>query len=163
MSGKRKGKAAEPKEMEVLNLPTSVDEAFKLLHSKKAASIAEVTASGLFHYIPAGRRGDFMDEAFRILKPGGKLSIIVPYWTGMRAYADFAVQWPPIAEMSFMLFNREWRTANHIHPQLKCDFDFTYGYSCDPETNTRSSEVQSDWIKHKLNTALDLHVNLVKR
>lgn len=129
----------------------------------KAGSVDEIACLHVLNKIPGKLRGKFMDEAWRVLKDGGKLTVIAPYYSSMRAVADFDYEWPPLSEMSFLYFNKGWREINKSHLELKCDFDFTYGYSADPETATRSQDVQSFWIKHYSNAVIDLQLNLVKR
>jgi hypothetical protein len=105
-----------------------------------------------------------MDEAWRILIPGGKLTIVVPYWSSPRSIQDPMHQWPPVSEQSFIYFNKEWRTLNKLNHYLgQCDFDFTYGYLVDQETAQRNQESQQFYIKHYLQAVNDLQVNLVKR
>lgn len=105
-----------------------------------------------------------MDELWRVLIPEGKVTIIVPYWSSMRSVQDFTHEWPPVAESSFLYFNKTWREQNKIdHYLCKCDFDFGYGYIADPETAGRNTESQSFWIKHYTNAISDLQVVLTKR
>jgi hypothetical protein len=104
-----------------------------------------------------------MDEVYRVLEPEGKATFLVPYYSSMRCAADFFSEWPPISEFSFLYFNRKWREDNKAHPELKCDFDFNYGYTVEQDVASRNQETQAVWIKRNINTVQDLHVNLVKR
>jgi hypothetical protein len=88
-----------------------------------------------------------MDELHRVLIPGGKATIVVPYWTSPRAIQDPMSQWPPFSEHSFLYFNKTWRDANAAGYDMTCDFDFVYGFVLDPETNLRTADVHSFWIK----------------
>lgn len=126
-------------------------------------TVDEILCNYLFHKIPGKDRGDFMDEMHRVLKVGSKAVVVVPYWTSFRSVMDFRYEWPPVADASFLYFNKGWRKAQGIENICKCDFDFGYGYTYDPEAATRSDEVKSNWVKHQLNTALDLQVVLTKR
>lgn len=147
-----------------LNIGPGCPEGFKELRGvPPEGSVTEYRLAHHLNSIPGKDRGKFMDAIWRQLKPGGKCTVIVPYWSSMRAYADFTGEWPPFCEMSFLYFNRKWREENKTHPELKCDFDFTYGYTPDPEVAARTPDVQAFWLKHYTNTALDLQVTLVKR
>jgi len=127
-------------------------------------SVEELWCSHFFEHIPGPTRVPWMDEAWRILIPNGKLTIIVPYWSSPRAIQDPMHQWPPLSEQSFIYFNKEWRTLNKLNHYLgRADFDFTYGYLCDQETAQRNQESQQFYIKHYLQAVNDLQVNLVKR
>lgn len=128
----------------------------------KDESVEEVSCVHVLSKIPGKQRGPFMDELHRILVPGGKCTVIVPYYSSMRSIMDYTYEWPPLCEMSFLYFNKGWREANKVNG-ISCDFDFTYGYQATPETASRAIEVQQEWIKKNLNSVNDLQVNLVKR
>jgi SAM-dependent methyltransferase len=128
--------------------------------------VAELSCSHFFEHVPAKLRPLFMDEAWRILKPGGQFTVVVPHYNSMRAIQDYTHEWPPIGESSFLYFNLGWRTANkllHGAYEMKCDFDFGYGYSLDPDVQVRNQEYQQVAIKHYSNAAMDLHVTLTAR
>ena len=130
----------------------------------KDNTVEEVHCSHFFEHVPGVLRGQFMDELHRILIVGGKATIITPYWANSRAIQDYTHQWPPVAEQSYLYFNKSWRDANKLsHYLCKCDFDFTYGYMPDPDTATRSQESQNFFIKHYIHAVSDLQVNLTKR
>lgn len=125
-------------------------------------SMTEINVYGVLEYIPGTLRGVFMDELYRILAPGGKIAISVPYWNTQKAVQDYRYQWPPVTEQSFLYFNKNWREANKIETDLKCNFDFTYGYTAEAETAARSDESRSFYIKHYTNCVDVLHLLLTK-
>jgi len=125
-------------------------------------SVKEINCLHKLEYIPGKLRIPVMEEAWRVLQDAGKLNVIVAYWTSPRSIQDPLAEWPPFCEQSFLYFNKGWREQNAL-PPIKCDFDFTYGYQTDPEAAGRSAETQSFWVKHYLNTVLDLQLALVKR
>jgi len=126
-------------------------------------SVDELTCAGVFEFVRGKHRGTFMDEAYRVLKPEGKMAIAVPYWNTARGFQDFRYEWPPLCEQSFLYFNKGWREQNNLKLDLKCDFDFTYGYTPDPETAARNEESRSFYIKHYTNCVDALHLMLTKR
>ena len=128
------------------------------------ASVGEAWCSHFFEHIPGPVRVQFMDECYRILAPGAKLTIIVPYWSSMRSIQDPFHAWPPVAESSFLYFNKSWREANKLTHYLGVsDFDFNYGYMLDQETANKAQEVQYHYIKHYIQAVNDLQVNLTRR
>lgn len=129
----------------------------------KDNSVEEAYSAFLFNRIPSNKRGSFMDELWRVLVPGGKCTIIVPYWTSVRSVQDPMSEWPPLCEQSFLYFNRKFREDNKLPYKLKCDFDFVYGYSLDQETQLKSDETRPFWIKHYVNSINDLQLVLTKR
>jgi len=127
-----------------------------------AGSVKEITCNHRLEYIPARLRIPFMEEAYRVLEVGGKLSVIVCYWSSPRAIQDPSIEWPPFVEQSFLYFNKGWREQNKL-PAINADFDFSYGYNMEPEATGRNTETQAFWTKHYLNTVTDLHMFLTKR
>jgi SAM-dependent methyltransferase len=130
----------------------------------KANSVEEVFCSHFFEHVPNRLRIQFMDEVWRILIPEGKATFVTPYWSSPRAIQDPTHEWPPIAEQSYLYFNKKWREDNQLTHYLgKCDFDFTYGYNVDQETAAKNMETQAFHVKHYLNAVSDLQVIMTKR
>jgi len=128
------------------------------------ASVDEIYSAHLIQRFTGEDRPVFMDELYRIMKPGAKVTIVAPYWSSSRAIQDFTHQWPPIVEQSFLYFNKEWREkAGAKDYPVKCDFDFTYGYGYEQETSVRSDDVKPHWVKHYTNSVNDIQVVLTKK
>jgi hypothetical protein len=125
--------------------------------------VSEISIPMVLNYVPGALRGKFMDEVYRTLAPEGKAIVSVPYWSSMRSIQDYACEWPPFCEASFMYFNRDWRKLNHPDRDLKCNFDFTYGYQADTETASKNEETRAFYVKHYTNSVLDLTVVLTKK
>ncbi len=105
----------------------------------------------------------FMDEVHRILKPGGKIKIIAPYYNSIRCWQD-PTHKRAISEATFFYFNRGWRETNKLdHYNIKSDFDFSYGYDLNPTWATRSEEARNFAIAHYTNVINDIHVVLTKK
>lgn len=126
-------------------------------------SVEEVYSAFLFNRIPGKERFKFMEEMWRVLIPGGKATVIVPYWTSYRSIQDPFTEFPPLAEQSFLYFNKQFRESNRLPYVAKCDFDFVYGYTLDQETQVRPDDSRQFWIKHYTNAVSDLQVVLTKR
>lgn len=126
-------------------------------------SVKEIVCAGVLEYIPGKDRGRLMDEIYRILVPGGTVMVSVLYWTSSMAYHDYRFEWPPIAEQSFLIFNKDWRAKEKPDLDLACDFDFTYGFSFLPETAGRSAETQAFHVAHYTNAAQALQLVLTKK
>lgn len=125
-----------------------------------------ITCNHFFEHIPGKLRPRFMDECFRILKVGAQMAIVVPYWSSMRSVQDFTHEWPPVCESSFLYFNKQWRAGNKLEHglyEMKCDFDFGYGYALDGDLVVRNAEWQQFALRHYIQAANDLHVTLTKR
>jgi len=106
----------------------------------------------------------FMDEAFRILQPGGSFTIRCPYYTSIRAWQD-PTHKRPISEFLFYYFNQEQRQKLGVdHYPIKSDFDIgeiRYHY---PEEMKELPEQERSWLRvHAWNTVADIEVLLKKR
>jgi hypothetical protein len=146
-----------------LNLREALVDASQFPWNIKSESVKEVTCPAILEYVPGKLRGKFMEELYRILIPGGTATIVSAYYAGSMGVQDFRYEWPPIAEQSFLFFNKGWREAQSANLELACDFDFTYGYVFEPECAAKSPDVQPFWVKHYGNTVNALQVNLTKR
>lgn len=103
-------------------------------------STVEVRCSHFFEHVPAGLRGAFMDELWRILMPGATAVMIVPKWDSVGAIQDFTHQWPPVAAQSFLYFNREARRLMGLeHYPVSAHFDIVTREYVDviPQTEVR--------------------------
>ena len=105
----------------------------------------------------------FMDEVYRILKPGSRFVLTAPYWTSIRAWQD-PTHTRIISEESFLYFNKLWREANHLnYYPIKSDFDFTFGFEFYPEWVNRADEARNFAAKHYVNVIADIQVLLIKK
>jgi SAM-dependent methyltransferase len=127
----------------------------------KSASADEIICS---HYVEhTSDLIKFMDEVYRILKPGGKIKIIAPYYTSVRCWQD-PTHKRAISEASFLYFNKQWRESNKLdHYSIKSDFDYTYGYDINATWGNRSDEARNFAITHYWNVVNDIHVVLTKK
>lgn len=105
----------------------------------------------------------FMDECWRILKKGGKITIIAPYYNSVRCWQD-PTHTRAISEATFLYFNKDWRVTNKLdHYNIKSDFDFTYGYSLAADWATRNQEAIGFAIRHYTNVVNDICLTLTKK
>lgn len=133
-------------------------------------SVDEVHCSHFVEHLAARERITFANELHRILKPGGKATLIAPHWASCRAYGDMTHQWPPVSEFWFYYLKKEWRDQNCPHDDIEhnpygysCDFDATWGYSLNPALYTRNQEFQQFAMANYKEAAQDLICTLVKR
>lgn len=104
----------------------------------------------------------FMDELYRIMKPGAKAMIIAPYYANMRCWQD-PTHKRAISECSFLYYNKIWRDSQKLeHYDIKSNFDFVYGYAVKPEWANRNEEARNFAIKHYINVVDDIQVTLTK-
>jgi hypothetical protein len=130
----------------------------------KNESVEEVYSNQFLEHLTGMERIHFMEELWRVLIPGGKALIVVPYFSSMRAIQDPTHQWPPLAETSFLYYNRDWRQLNALtHYPITCDFDFVYGYGVSPKFQQKNEETRTFASAHYVNAIEDLYVTLTKK
>jgi predicted SAM-dependent methyltransferase len=105
----------------------------------------------------------FMDEVYRILKPGAVATIICPYYASIRAFGD-PTHVRYIGEWSFYYFNKEWRDTNKLsHYGINSDFDMRFSHYITNELVLKSEEVRQHAFTHYWNAIDDIIVELKKR
>lgn len=128
------------------------------------ASVEEVHASHFIEHLTATQRVHFANELFRVLKPGGKATIITPHWNSPRAYGDLTHQWPPVSEWWFLYLSKAWREVNAPHGDgYTCDFPQpTIGYAPTPALAGRNGEYVANAVQWWRGGADDMAATLVK-
>jgi predicted SAM-dependent methyltransferase len=107
----------------------------------------------------------FVDEIYRILKPGGKAVLVAPYYTSMRAFQDPTHE-RFICDGTFYYFNKEWRegdTQKLGHYNIKSDFDMVFSYYITNEMTLKSEEVRKKAFSNDWNVIEDIQADLTKR
>ena len=128
------------------------------------SSVGETICSHFLEHLTGLERMAFMEELWRVLVPGGIAVFITPYYSSMRAIQDPTHQWPPVAETSYLYYNKAWREGNKLdHYPIHCDFDFSYGYILAPDIASRAQEFRDFAIKSYINAVSDLQVTMTKR
>lgn len=130
----------------------------------KSGSVAELNAHYLMQYFTPAERLHVVNEAHRVLKPGGKMVIISPHWCTSKAYGDLAAYYPPLGEAWFMNLSRAFREAqNFVIEGYECDFDYTLGYGLHPLVQSRNMEYQQNAVTFFKEAAQDIAATLIKK
>ena len=121
-------------------------------------------------------RVHFFNELFRVLRPGGKATLIFPHWASTRYYGD-PTHKEPFSEMGFYYLSREWRLGNaekglapnaphsdiqHNPNGYACDFVATWGYNLHQSLQSRNTEFQQFALQWYREAAQDILATLVK-
>lgn len=102
----------------------------------------------------------FFDEAWRILKPGGKMFVQVPTARSNRGYQDPTHRRFLVAE-SFLYLSKAWRDANRLdHYGVSCDFDVHVEPVTSPEEELWHETVQAKRHNHYWNIVHDWRATL---
>lgn len=131
----------------------------------ETSSVDEIFASQFFEHVPARLRPKFMDEVWRVLKPGAVALFVTPSADSNRAIQDFTHEWPPICFESYLYFDRDWRVANkltHGHYEMACHLKIqSSGEAYYPDISGRSDEFRAFASQHYRNATIDKHITLV--
>lgn len=103
----------------------------------------------------------FFDQCHRILRPGGKLRVIVPALKSERAFQDPTHRrFLPMA--AFLYLSADWRKMNGLdHYRVRCDFGVSVSPTVPQEMTLLADEVQAARYTHEWNTQFDLVADLV--
>mgnify|MGYP000069380919 CR=1 FL=1 len=130
-------------------------------------SVEEAHASHFIEHLTAVQRVRFFNNLYRVMKPGGQVTIITPHWASNRAYGDPTHQWPPVSEFGWYYLEAEWRAKNAPHTDgahwvdgYTCDFKATWGYSLHPLLAGRNSDFQQMALNFGKEAAQDMHATL---
>ncbi len=123
-----------------------------------------------FEHLTAVERMHFMNEAYRVLVPGGTLRIICPQVKSSTAYGDLTHQWPPVSSFFANYPVRSWRLSQAPHTDKKwnpegmdCDFDVVGGFGGIIEAvATKNLDTQQFHINHYWDAASDIHFTFTK-
>lgn len=132
-------------------------------------SVDEAHASHFVEHLDVRQRTHFVNELHRVLKPGGKCTVIVPHWASCRAYGDPTHAWPPVSEFWFYYLSQDWRNANAPHTDVKwnplgfsCNFQATWGYALRQDIQTRPQEYQMFAVDNYKEACQDTMATLTK-
>lgn len=131
----------------------------------KDNSVEEIHTSHFVEHLTSDERCKFANEAYRILKPDGKVTIVVPHYASGRAYGDPTHMWPPVSEMWFYYLGKEWRDkeAPHTNKLFTCNFESTWGYGLHPMLVTRNQEFQQFALNFYREAVQDIHATLIAK
>ena len=133
------------------------------------ASVDEVHCAQMIEHLTVTQRVFFVNELYRVLKPGGKASLIVPHWASCRAYGDPTHQWPPVSEFWFYYLSAKWRSTEAPHTDQQvwpegfcCDFEVTWGYAVHKAIQFRNSEYQDFAVNFYKEAIQEIHATLTR-
>ena len=131
----------------------------------KDESVDAIYTCHFQEHLDGEERIKFFNECHRILKPGGKMRHIHPYYKSVRAVQDPTHKWPPISENSYFYWDKNWREANKLdHYPINCDFEFNIFYVWqDPTVANKNEETRFFMIDKYWNVVADMIVDMVKR
>jgi SAM-dependent methyltransferase len=124
-------------------------------------SVDEVVCNHYFEH--TANPMEFMNELYRIMKPGAQAKIVTPYYTSIRCWQD-PTHKNAISEATYYYYNKGWRDANKLdHYPITCDFDIQFGHSINANWRSRSQASLQFAMTHYWNVIDDIHAILTKK
>lgn len=125
----------------------------------ETSSVFEIHCSHYIEHTSDIKR--FMEEIYRILIPGGRVTFYAPYYSSIRAMQDLTHK-RFISESTFLYFNREWMQTNKLeHYGIKCNFAIlSTKFLFNIDWKLRSIDAQEWARKHNINVVDDIEAIL---
>lgn len=130
---------------------------------QKAGGVDELAIHNVLHLLTPTARVHVVNEAGRVLKSGGKLTITTPHWCAAKAYADPRVQWPPVVEGWFAYLGAASRAGLPGASAFTCDFEGGLGYGLHPQIVSRNFEYQQHAVTFWKEAAQDLCATFTRK
>ena len=129
--------------------------------------VDELHASHFVEHLPATTTPDgrdyllaFFDECWRILKPGGVMTVIVPNARSNRAFQDPTHRRFIVAE-TFLYLSADWRRSQGLdHYRTSCNFSANVVPIIPTELSLLHPEAQARRFHESWNTVLDWQATL---
>ena len=139
----------------------------------KDNSVTELHASHFLEHLTnlngAWERTHFFNEAYRVLKPEGKLTLIFPHWASNRYYGD-PTHKEPFSEMGFYYLDTAWRKSQAPHADSEfnkngysCNFHAAWGYNLRGDVLARNQEFQTFAAQNYKEVVTDIIATLTKK
>lgn len=128
-------------------------------------SVDSIELHYVIEYLTPIERINFVNDAYRILKKGGKVTIFSSHWAANKTYGNIAeIQWPPVVEAWYPNLNKKHREENKVTEQrYTCDFEATWGYGMHPLLITRNTDYQQHALIFWKEAPQDLVATLIKK
>lgn len=147
-----------------------VDFVCDLAHDKmpfEDNTVEEFHASHFLEHLSGPERVHFLNELWRVCKPGAKGTIITPHWSHERAYGDPTHKFPPVCSWTYFYLGKAWRDLNAPHAGFCDDMDWQWSLSGVHDPNDtwvshRNQETKQILMSRNINTVTDLIANLNK-
>jgi predicted SAM-dependent methyltransferase len=137
-------------------------------------SVDEAHASHFIEHLTWPERIHFFNELGRVMKKGGKVTLIWPHQFSDRYWGD-PTHKQPMSPFALLYLNQEWRKTNaphvdfaqndgdHMWHEYTCDFDHVISYSLAPWMAGRNQEFIQFAIAAYKEAAQDIMATLTKR
>ena len=130
----------------------------------RSDSVDELHSSHFIEHLTGDEQIHFMNEAYRVLRVGCKLTLITPWWNSVRFHQD-PTHKKAFTDTSGLYYNKPWREANRLtHYPITADFDFTVSYVMTDQRWMGAAEAARAFaMRYYANVLDDLTIVFIKR
>jgi SAM-dependent methyltransferase len=124
-------------------------------------SVDEIIGDNVIEKVP--NLVAFIEECYRLLKPGGKAVFTSPHYSSGAAWASPLVV-RGVCESTLNFSSKEWRTQYKFSEvPTVIDFEVTGQMAVDQDTLCRNDEAKAFWMKRFTNVVQHIILTLVKK
>ena len=118
----------------------------------ESESIEEISGESVLEKVENLPR--FLDECYRLLKPGGKAVFSSFYYASVQAWQSPLTK-RGISETSLSFADKKWREQNNFSEvDCKCDFEIQASFAIDPSVEKERSEAAKLFWLGKFNNVV---------
>ena len=124
-------------------------------------SVEEIQGEGILERVP--NLILFIDDCYRILKPGGVATFSASHYGSAKAWASpLAIR--GISEASLNFANKDWREQNkYTEATVLSNFEVGGSFACEESAMQRCEEARQFWMSRYLNVAQAILFTLTKK
>lgn len=105
----------------------------------------------------------FIEECYRILRPGGKATFASPHYTNAKAWAS-PLNKRGVSEFTLNFASKDWRDANKYgEAQVVANFEVQGSFALEEGFMQRSEDARQFFMKHYNNVAQAVLLSLTKK
>lgn len=128
--------------------------------SDSEGSVEEITGELVLekvHYLVS-----FIEECYRLLKPGGTATFTAPYYDAWQAWQD-PRNIRGISQGSLNFASKTWREQNGCPDLATCDFEVGCNFAVDLSATQRSDAAREFWLARYKNVVQSIMFVLTKK
>jgi hypothetical protein len=127
----------------------------------EAESVEEIQGEDVLEKLPDLIK--FIEECYRILIKGGKITLSSPYYASAQAWGS-PLNIRGVSERTLNFASKDWRDANKWTDRfVKADFEVAGSFAVEESVTHRAPEVQQFWTNRYLNVAQAVFLVLTKK
>jgi len=132
-----------------------------LTHDITTESIEEIYGVGVLEKVKS--LPGFIEECYRMLKPGAKAVFSSAYYAHINAWAS-PLNIRGISEASLNFASKDWREqSKYSELSILCNFDVAVSFAVEESVSHRAEDVRLFWMQRYLNVVQAVVFTLTKK